>query len=58
MPHGLLKHFDLPDCYRALSKKSLKIIAPWTSQMKVWKKKVLPAHVRARGIDTKIVKMQ
>jgi len=35
MPHGLLRHFDLPDCYRALKKKKLWIVDPWTSQMQV-----------------------
>ncbi len=29
MPHGVLKHFDLPDCYRALKPKKLRQIEPW-----------------------------
>ncbi|MEW6356201.1 MAG: acetylxylan esterase [Planctomycetota bacterium] len=35
MPHGLLESFDLPDCYRALGKKSLRILDPWNSQMAI-----------------------
>ena len=35
LPHGLLKLCDLPDCYRALKKKRLRIVDPWTSQMQV-----------------------
>lgn len=29
MPFGVLKHFDLPDCYRALESKKLRQIEPW-----------------------------
>lgn len=29
MPHGVLKHWDLPDCYRALEPKRLHQIEPW-----------------------------
>jgi len=29
---GVLKEFDLPDCYRALEEKGLKQIEPWNSQ--------------------------
>lgn len=29
LPHGVLKHFDLPDCYRFLARKSLRQIEPW-----------------------------
>ena len=35
LPYDVLHHFDLPDCYRALARKRLKIIAPWNSQMQV-----------------------
>ncbi|MDD5484133.1 MAG: acetylxylan esterase [Kiritimatiellae bacterium] len=33
MPRDILHYFDLPDCYRALAAKHLKIIAPWNSRM-------------------------
>lgn len=39
LPYGVLNYFDLPDCYRALAAKHLKIISPWNSQMQVWNKK-------------------
>jgi len=29
MPFGVLQHFDLPDCYRALEPKQLKNLEPW-----------------------------
>ena len=29
LPPGVLTSFDLPDCYRELQKKNLKMIAPW-----------------------------
>lgn len=29
MPPGVLKHFDLPDCYRALAAKNLRQVEPW-----------------------------
>ncbi len=32
---GVLKQFDLPDCYRALSGKGLKIIEPWDARQQL-----------------------
>jgi hypothetical protein len=29
LPFGVLEHFDLPDCYRALKAKSLRNLEPW-----------------------------
>lgn len=29
LPYGVLKKFDLPDCYRALEAKKIRSIAPW-----------------------------
>jgi hypothetical protein len=29
LPPGVLKSFDLPDCYRELEKKHLRLIDPW-----------------------------
>jgi hypothetical protein len=31
LPPGVLTTFDLPDCYRELKKKNLKILEPWTA---------------------------
>jgi len=53
MAKNLLHYFDLPDCYRALVKKHLKIIAPWTSQMQVWNKKEIKFQARSLGVNLK-----
>jgi hypothetical protein len=29
LPPGVLNSFDLPDCYRELEKKNLKLLEPW-----------------------------
>jgi hypothetical protein len=29
LPAGVLNSFDLPDCYRELEKKNLKLVEPW-----------------------------
>ena len=29
LPAGVLNGFDLPDCYRELKKKNLKLLEPW-----------------------------
>jgi dienelactone hydrolase/pimeloyl-ACP methyl ester carboxylesterase len=33
LPPGVLTSFDLPDCYRELKKKNLKLLEPWESQI-------------------------
>lgn len=33
MPWNVLNHFDLPDCYRALRRKHLRIVDPWDAQL-------------------------
>jgi len=33
MPWNVLNHFDLPDCYRLLAGKKLKMISPWDAVM-------------------------
>jgi len=33
MPWNVLNHFDLPDCYRALRRKKLRIVDPWSAQL-------------------------
>jgi len=47
---GILRWFDLPDCFRLLEKKSLSIVAPWNSQREVWDGRKLRAHLRSLGI--------
>jgi hypothetical protein len=32
---GVLKHFDLPDCYRFLARRNLRQIEPWDAEMQV-----------------------
>jgi len=51
----ILSSFDLPDCFRLLSKKSLEIVAPWDSQMGVWEPRKLRKHLKELGIDPKLV---
>ena len=37
---GVLKDFDLPDCYRLLrARKGLRLLRPWDSQMRPVRKK-------------------
>jgi len=57
MPHGVLRLFDLPDCFWALRGKSLRIVLPWNSQMDVWKKDALGEHLDALGIEPKLVQL-
>lgn len=57
MAYGILRYFDLPDCYHALAKKHLKIISPWNSQMRGWNKKDLTSHARSLGINLKWIIM-
>ena len=35
LPHGVLRRFDLPDCYRALRAKRLRMLAPWDARMRL-----------------------
>ena len=51
----VLNSFDLPDCFRLLTKKSLKIVAPWDSQMEVWDPRKLRKHLRGLDTDPKLV---
>ena len=50
MLQGVLRRFDLPDCYRALEAKSLALVDPWTSQMETWAPAALPAHADSLGL--------
>lgn len=48
---GLLKHLDLPDCYRMLVDKRLTILSPWDSQMRVWRRDQARSHLKAQGLS-------
>ncbi len=50
MAPGVLRQFDLADCFRALLPKRLRILAPWDSQMEVWDPKALRPHLRTLDI--------
>ena len=45
-----LKSFDLPDCYRALGRKKLRIIEPWNAQMEPMAKKAALAAFKKYGL--------
>jgi len=48
---GVLQSFDLPDCLRAIDQeKSLKLIAPWNSQMRPWRRNALKTHLKGLGL--------
>ena len=47
----VLNHLDLPDCLRLLAKKGLKLVDPWDSQMEVWDRPKLRAHMKELGLD-------
>lgn len=53
---GVLARFDLPDCYRALKAKRLKLVSPWNCRMQLWNRRALLAHARSLRIDPKIIK--
>ena len=57
LPFGVLRHGDLPDCYRALAPKRLTIVEPWTSQMRVWKPDALRRHVKTLGLGARCVRV-
>ena len=48
---GVLQHFDLPDCYRALAGKKLTLVAPWDSQMHPWRREPLSRHLKTLGLE-------
>ncbi len=45
-----LKSFDLPDCYRALGRKKLRIVEPWNAQMEPMAKKSALAAFKQYGL--------
>jgi hypothetical protein len=51
MPPGVLRDFDLPDCYCLLAmEKRLTLVSPWDAQMRVWRRRDLRAHLKAIGL--------
>ncbi len=48
---GVLEHFDLADCYRALSGKKLTLVEPWDSQMRPWRREPLRRHLKSLGLE-------
>ncbi len=55
LPRSVLRYFDLPDCYRALAAKQLKLLRPWDENREPLK----PADARKQldqlGLDRKIL---
>ena len=52
LPPAILKHLDLPDCYRYLGrKKHLALVDPWDTQMKTWEPRALRQHLRELGLQ-------
>ena len=51
MVFGILKDFDLPDCYRELKGKKLTLVTPWTSQMRPWRRDKLAGHLKSLGLE-------
>ena len=51
MVRGILNELDLPDLLRALqAAKKLRLVDPWTSQMRPWRPAALAAHPKAIGL--------
>ena len=55
MVSNALDAFDLPDCFKLLSNKSLKIVEPWDGQMEACPKAKLRSHLKALGIDAGLI---
>ncbi len=55
MATDVLNHFDLPDCFKLLAKKSLRLVDPWNHEMEPWDPRKLRGHMKALGIDAKLV---
>jgi cephalosporin-C deacetylase-like acetyl esterase len=54
VPKGVLKHFDLPDCVRALGRR-VKLIEPWNPDMKPYGKKELAAAMKKAGLPMAVL---
>ncbi|MCE9612786.1 MAG: alpha/beta hydrolase family protein [Lentisphaerae bacterium] len=56
LPWGVLKSFDLPDCYRALQAKGLRLLQPWDARFRPWRADTLRAHLKALGLPARLVR--
>jgi len=54
LPHAL-KRFDLPDCYRALGRKKLRILEPWDSRMEPMAPEAAQAACKQYGLKSEWV---
>ncbi|MFW6059260.1 MAG: alpha/beta hydrolase family protein [Phycisphaeraceae bacterium] len=53
LPWGVLHKFDLPDCYRMLAKKKLRLVEPWNGQMRAMDRPAARAAMREHGLPLK-----
>ena len=51
----VLNHFDLPDVYRALQRKGLRIIQPLSAEMKRMTKKTALARLKDAGLKASVL---
>ncbi len=55
MPHGILRKIDLPDVYRDLRSKNIRLIAPWDAAMRPCPPRQLSAAVRQYRIPCPVL---
>ena len=55
MPHGVLCKIDLPDVYRDLQSRNIRLIAPWDAAMRPLPSGQLSAVVRQYRIDCPVL---
>jgi len=51
----VLEKFDLPDCYRELCPKRLRILSPWSAEMKRMTRKTAEAKLKETGLKPSIL---
>lgn len=54
--YNVLNYFDLPDIYKNLSNKNLKITDPWNCRMELWDKGFCAKHTNSIGIDSGLIR--
>jgi pimeloyl-ACP methyl ester carboxylesterase len=54
VPKGVLRHFDLPDCVRALGRR-VKLVEPWNPDMKPYGKTELAAALKKAGLPKAVL---
>jgi len=52
---NVLERFDLPDVYRVLSSKRLKLVSPWTAEMKRMTRKTALARLKEAGLKASVL---